>query len=604
VSAEITVGSTLGGRYLVTAEVVTTAEGDMVFDGTDQVLNRPVSLLVAAPTNATRMAVSAREIAMGTRPSEVQVLDLGLNADSTYLIANLCDPTSLLDLVVEADAPYIEPFQTDTLGQEIFGEPRSLEPQVYDDDAEYYQELAAEQQRRPLLGRLFGKRAETAGDAAEEASPATAPTPLVDPFSPEAAGPAGYASVADAGNAAPATGPFAAAPQSAADAARAARAVPQATEQTPTAPAAPAGPAAPAAPVNPAAAAADDATRPSAIVPPVSPLPPVSAPQAQTPAVTELPSLSTDEQAARAAAERGAEARAASRFPREAASAAGAAGVADGARDASGAQAPLAGPAAGGGTGAAAKQSSIAAAADDVLARVGGQAAPAREEADAHRWTRLLVGVVLVAVLVTGVVLAVKALGGGGAQPVAQPSSSATSPAPGSSSGESGGGSSTAATVTKPKIDSIAIVAPSESDWGSLYVPAQTSPENAVDGNASTRFSTYTYKSANFGNYFKEFTLMVKLKQPSDLSSVTLTGLGGTGGEVQVAVGDSASVDSAKDVFSGSFSGSTLEAPTVNGGDPVKGQYVFITVSELPRLASPNSPDRPYGFQVSEIKVS
>jgi len=175
VSAEITVGSTLGGRYLVTAEVVATAEGDMVFDGTDQVLNRPVSLLVAAPANATRMAVSAREIAMGTRPSEVQVLDLGLNADSTYLIANLCDPTSLLDLVIEADAPYIEPFQTDTLGQEIFGEPRSLEPQVYEDDAEYYQELAAEQQRRPLLGRLFGKRSDEPFDV--DAAPATTPTP-------------------------------------------------------------------------------------------------------------------------------------------------------------------------------------------------------------------------------------------------------------------------------------------------------------------------------------------------------------------------------------------------------------------------------------------
>ena len=152
-SEEITVGAVLGGRYLVTAEVVATAEGDSVFDATDQVLNRPVSLLIAAPSNATRVAVSAREIAMGTRPSQVQVLDLGLNGDSTYLIANKVDPASLLDLVVEPDAPYIEPFMTDTLGQEIFGEARSMEPQVYEDDAEYYQELAEEQRRRQLFGR-------------------------------------------------------------------------------------------------------------------------------------------------------------------------------------------------------------------------------------------------------------------------------------------------------------------------------------------------------------------------------------------------------------------------------------------------------------------
>lgn len=590
-SAEITVGSTLGGRYLVTAEVVATAEGDMVFDGTDQVLNRPVSLLVAAPANATRMAVSAREIAMGTRPSEVQVLDLGLNADSTYLIANLCDPTSLLDLVIEADAPYIEPFQTDTLGQEIFGEPRSLEPQVYEDDAEYYQELAAEQQRRPLLGRLFGKRSDEPFDV--DAAPATAPTPLVDPSSPEAAGPAGYAAVADAGNAAPPTGPFAAAPQSAAEAAQASTRAREAAQD-----------AAPARtePVTELTAPVpqDDSTRPSAIVPPVTPLPPVDAPVPPpvTPAAAPGSQLASDEQAARAAAERGSEARAASRFPREAAAGAVAAAAAQASRASA-----QAGPGATGVADGATDGARVAAAADDVLARVPASAGSGqREDADSHRWTRLLVGLVLVAVLIGGVVVAVKALGGGGAQPTAGPSSSATSAAP-STSG-SGDASSEAPAAPKPKVASAELVAPAESQWSNLFDAGRTSPSNAADGQSSTRFSTYSYKTPTFGNFFKEFTLMVKLEKATDVSSVTMSGLGGTGGEVQVSVGDTPSASAAKDVFSGSFSGATLEAPTVNGGQPVKGQYVFITVSELPRLASPSSADRPYGFQVSEIKVS
>jgi hypothetical protein len=41
-----------------------------------------------------------------------------------------------------------------------------------------------------------------------------------------------------------------------------------------------------------------------------------------------------------------------------------------------------------------------------------------------------------------------------------------------------------------------------------------------------------------------------------------------------------------------------------NGGEGVKGQYVFINVTELPRLASGANSSRPYGLQVAEIKVS
>ena len=120
-SEEIDSGTVLGGRYEVGELIVATEEGDRVFTGTDQVLNRTVSILTAAPANATRLAVAAREIAIETRPSPVQVLDLGISQSTTYLIAADADATDLLDLVIESATPYVEPFMTDTLGSEIFG---------------------------------------------------------------------------------------------------------------------------------------------------------------------------------------------------------------------------------------------------------------------------------------------------------------------------------------------------------------------------------------------------------------------------------------------------------------------------------------------------
>lgn len=129
----VDVGSVLGGRYKVTGHVTTSADDDLVLDGVDQVLNRGVSILVAGSDNAEQVAASAREIATGERPGHVQVLDLGLADNRTYLITNQTSAADLLDLVVAANPPYVEPFYTDTLGTEIFGQPRSTEPEPYDD---------------------------------------------------------------------------------------------------------------------------------------------------------------------------------------------------------------------------------------------------------------------------------------------------------------------------------------------------------------------------------------------------------------------------------------------------------------------------------------
>ncbi|WAP51994.1 hypothetical protein OL239_01250 [Arthrobacter sp. ATA002] len=176
-------GSTLGGRYKVTAQVLASAENDLVLDGVDQVLNRAVSILLAAPENTAQVSASAREIATGERASNVQILDLGVSDGRTYLVTNNANAADLLDLVIERDAPYVEPFFTDTLGSEIFGMPRSREPETEDEDR-YVDEPAERAPRKPLIsGRplpklpKFGRAGAAAGTgsaltAAEEAAAA------------------------------------------------------------------------------------------------------------------------------------------------------------------------------------------------------------------------------------------------------------------------------------------------------------------------------------------------------------------------------------------------------------------------------------------------
>src|SRR5699024_4966374 len=117
------------------------AQQDQVLTGLDQVLNREVLILVASRDNASQAAQSARQLATGERNSSIQILDLGLSDNRTYLVApGNSDVEDFLALLTSEDV-YVEPFFTDHLGTEIFGEARQRTPETFDDDAEYYREL-------------------------------------------------------------------------------------------------------------------------------------------------------------------------------------------------------------------------------------------------------------------------------------------------------------------------------------------------------------------------------------------------------------------------------------------------------------------------------
>ncbi|WP_312856913.1 ABC transporter substrate-binding protein [Arthrobacter mobilis] len=187
--------------------MLASAEHDLVLDGVDEVLNRPVSILVASPDNASQVAMSAREIATGEREGNVQVLDLGNAEGNTYLVTNQAEAADLLDLVIQQDAPYVEPFFTETLGSEIFGQARSTEPQYYEDEEDWEEEEYHEEEsahRPSLRERLshlelprFGRggQAGAAGAAAAgAAAPGTATAGAGPDTDPQAAVPSPHTS--------------------------------------------------------------------------------------------------------------------------------------------------------------------------------------------------------------------------------------------------------------------------------------------------------------------------------------------------------------------------------------------------------------------------
>lgn len=152
------IGDVVGGRYRVTHHVVTSADQDIVFQATDEVLSRRVSVLLASRANAKQVATSAKELASGARDSAVEVLDLGLTEGRTFLISTVVDPNQLLDLVVPDAVPYVEPYYTDSLGSELFGQSREIAPHTYDDDAEYYARLHSPRAGREPQSARRGRR--------------------------------------------------------------------------------------------------------------------------------------------------------------------------------------------------------------------------------------------------------------------------------------------------------------------------------------------------------------------------------------------------------------------------------------------------------------
>jgi hypothetical protein len=532
VSHPIDVGSVLGGRYKVTANVLTSHDQDLVLDGVDQVLNRAVSILVAGPDNADQVAKSAREVATGERPGHVQILDLGVSDLTTYLITNHTSAADLLDLVVSSNPPYVEPFFTDTLGSEIFGQARSKEPETYDGlyddeevDAGY---IDYSQQSRAA-----------AAPASPPVQPSREPVPPAAPPAP----PAGAAAAAAAGMAAAGSSKKSSktAPQ---------KAAPQKPAPHTTAPQ----------PVQAAGAA-----QPTTMQPGVPSVPATTTPEA----AGDQPKVSLwsdDDYNYDGSAEQGHSAR-----QGQAIAAGGA--ILPPEQD----RTPRSFP-------AAARNAETD---EDEYKEDEG---PGREP----RSMRWLVGGLLAAVLVVGLIFAVTNLGSlfKSTPPPAAGTSSASAPAAGS--GKPSSTASSAPAAGPPAIEGV--TRSGDFDFAGTY---DADLAKTFDGNAASYWSDMEFATDNWGGLATEVPLVVKLKDRSQVSSVTLSQLGASGGNISVLTNDRPSLEGAKQVGSNSFTSPDL---TISLQEPVTAEYVIVSIKTLPKLAAPKT-RYGFGLRLAEIKV-
>jgi hypothetical protein len=524
VSHPIDVGSVLGGRYKVTATVLTSHDQDLVLDGVDQVLNRPVSILVAGPENAEQVAQSAREVATGERPGNMQILDLGVSDSTTYLITNHTSAADLLDLVVSSNPPYVEPFFTDTLGSEIFGQARSKEPETYEglyEDEEVDAGYIDYGQNPPQASR----------PASPTVPPASVPSRPTSSPSTGASGPAAAASVSGlAAGAAAAKSP---------------RTAPQEAAPHATAPQ----------PVQGGARPAES-----------------GAAKAEPSAAAETPKVSLWSEHDYGYAD--ADEHAHGVQPGPAAASGGTAGAGRNGLDRSPGNFP-----------SSARNDDFAA--DDDYYEEEDEP---RREPRSMRW---LVGGLLAAVLVVGLVFAVTNLGSlfkSSPQPDAAGTSTST-PAP-----SSGAPSPSAAAVAgPPAIEGVTRLG--DFDFAATY---DGDLVKTFDGNGASYWSDMEFATDNWGGLASEgVPLVIKLKGPSKVSSVTLSQLGASGGSISVFTNDRPSLDGAKQVGSNSFTSSDLTMPLQ---EPVTAQYVIVSIKTLPKLAAPKT-RYGYGLRLAEIKV-
>lgn len=551
-SHPIDVGSVLGGRYKVTANVLTSHDQDQVLDGVDQVLNRPVSILVAGPGNAEQVAQSAREVATGERPGHVQILDLGISENTTYLITNHSTAADLLDLVVATNPPYIEPFFTETLGSEIFGRPRTYEPETYDGlyeddehDAEYIQ---YDENGYPIPYESDGEQSDPAAPA--RTAPHVPPMPSSSPSSHKG-GIAGKLAAAAAG--AGAAGVAAAA------------ALKHAGSKNHDAGAGAADTAGPGSSGAGSAGTAGGASPALASQPPTQAVssPPVSSQTANSEPAAE-PKVSLWSQEDYGFSGSGA--------------AAGGSGATNRGSDSGYDRAASSFPA------------SSAVTDDYADEEVYEDEAPEKEP----RSLRWLVGGLLAAVLVVGLVLAVTNLGS--LLPSGAPAATQSTPAPQSSAAETEEPAPTEAPApaTPPEIEAITRLG--DFPFAATY---DKDLARAFDGNAASYWSDMEFASANWGGLFEDMPLVVKLKEPTEVKSVVLNQLGGSGGSISVYTNDRPAMDGAKLVGTNSFTSPELTMPLAA---PTQTQYVIVVISALPKLAAPKTRFG-FGLRLAEVTV-
>lgn len=624
-SQPIALGAVLGGRYKVTASLLSTAENDHVLQGEDQILRRRVSILVPSPAHESLLVDNARSLAAGAGHSGFQVLDMGQTEDSTYLVTSYAPTADLLDALLVQD----DDADDYSLSDDIFGDSRSAASSAYiyeEPDPTQPQETVSrdpEPSARPAVTRWnasdyddyddapaapsvrnklgFARkvrpdavrstmfdRAATRGAAAgaTAATSAEAIDPTYDGDNryesyertegkpgrldeqPSAPRSARDDDAAHDGTAAIRT----VAPASGAAAGHASASDDDAASLPDTAPGDDAAPLDdPAAPARTAAGGSDAAASAESVG------------TAHAAGGGMMNAAATTAAAGGIAGAAAASSANASAGHSPAGTDTAAARTADGARE----------PAAGGAAARTAHAAEREHAADPAGA---GGARPGSTERSRKGPLRWLLLVLLIIALIAAIVLGFRGLGaltgqfgqGGAPQDNAAPSGPAGSPA----------ASNTPSPAATPQIGTVTRVTQDPN----FMTDTDATLGQATDGNPGTSWLSYGFSNSQFGNLVQYVGLAAQLQDPAPVRELTIQQDGGTGGQFTVYVSDSPSLDGAQQVGTGSFTGPQVSVPLSEAAQNDPHRYVLVVWNELPRLNNPIG-GYPYGLRISELSV-
>ena len=622
-SQPIALGAVLGGRYKVTASLLSTAEDDHVLQGEDQILRRRVSILVPSPAHESLLVDNARSLAAGAGHSGFQVLDMGQTEDSTYLVTSYAPAADLLDaLLVEDDDA-----DDYSLSDDIFGDSRSAASSAYiyeEPDPTQPQDTVSrdpESSARPAVTRWDASDYDDYDDApaapsvrnklgfARKVRPDAVRSTMFDRAATR--GTAGATAATSAEGIDPTYDG-----DNRYESYERTEGKPERLDEQPSAPrsardddAAHDGTAAirTVAPASGAAAGHVSASDDDAASLPDTAPGDEAAPLDDPAAPARTAAGGSD---AAASAESVGTADAAGGGMMNAAATTAAAGGIAGAAAASSANTPAGHFPAGTDTAAArtedgTREPAASAAAGTAYAAEREHAAdPAgaggarsgsteRSRKGPLRWLLLLL---LIIALIAAIVLGFRGLGaltgqfgqGGAPQENAAPSEPAGSPA----------ASNTPSPAATPQIGTVTRVTQDPN----FMADTDATLGQATDGNPGTSWLSYGFSNPQFGNLVQYVGLAAQLQDPAPVRELTIQQDGGTAGQFTVYVSDSPSLDGAQQVGTGSFTGPQVSVPLSEAAQNDPHRYVLVVWNELPRLNNPIG-GYPYGLRISELSV-
>ena len=611
-SQPIALGTVLGGRYKVSASLLSTADHDHVLQGEDQILRRRVSILVPAPAHESTVVENARSLAAGSGHSGFQVLDMGQTEDATYLVTSYAPATDLLDALLFAD----QHSDDYSLSDDIFGDARTASSASY-----IYEEPDPTQPQRSVAPRAEGPQDEepavtrwSASDYDDYSSAPAAPSVrnrlgLARKVRPGAVRSTMFDRAASRGGSGGATVAAGAIdptydgdnryesfertegkPDRLDERHGGSRAVPSGDAAgSPDAP----GP-------------LDDAA-------------PAAASRDRTEGATAGSTARTDERTAGRATGRttaGTADESTGETAGAGAAVAGTAGVGATLGGAAGADAALGGAAEAGAADQRSGQGldpepdpagSDTASSPTSTATVGAAAtgtgagdAPGTDGSTAEdsrkgplRWLLLLL---LAIVLIAAIVLGFRGLGAltsqftseGAPEQTAAPADPSGSPA------------ATAAPSAAAAPD-VASASRLTSD-PNFMADTDATLNQATDGDPATYWLSYGFSSAQFGNLADSVGLAVQLKEPATAQELTIQQADGSGGQFTVYVSDQPSLEGAQEVGKGSFTGPEVTVALADAARSTPHQYVLVQWTELPQLSNPIG-GYPFGLRIGEVDV-